>query len=315
MSRPIEQTGPEPQRAHAVLHSNLNTVDLARAESFYTSLFGLRPRMRSVSTDSDATAMGLGDSTASDTCFLYDRRGPRRAPALELVEWHRPATVPSAGPTGTGFAAVGYRVPSLAEVSGRLAEAGLPATSARPGRVRVRGRLRPALRATDPDGVPVEIVEIPPAPDDPDDPDGGLFSHERLRCRDLGRTAEWYAAIGFAPRPGEVADGPPSASLVLPEDPTFSLECDEHRARSGPRTARAANTQGVYRIALAVDDVRAAHAALSEVASGVPEPVFIPMPDTPTGGFTVLFLADPDGAVVELVERPRASVRRPGEPR
>jgi catechol 2,3-dioxygenase-like lactoylglutathione lyase family enzyme len=314
MSRPAEQAGlePAPQQAHAVLHCNLNTVDLARAEAFYTSVFGLRPRMRSVSTDSDATAMGLGDSTASDTCFLYDRRGPRAAPALELVEWTRPATVPPAGSTGTGFAAVGYRVPSLAAVSGRLAEAGRSATAARPGRVRLRGRLRPALRTTDPDGVQIEIVEIPPAPGDPD---GGLFSHERLRCRDLGCTVEWYAGIGFALQPGEAADGPPSASLVLPEDPTFSLEFDEHPALSGPRTARAANTQGLYRIALAVDDVRAAHAALSEVATGVPEPVFIPMPDTPTGGFTVLFLADPEGAVVELVERPRSSVRRPGAPR
>jgi hypothetical protein len=35
------------------------------------------------------------------------------------------------------------------------------------------------------------------------------------------------------------------------------------------------------------------------------------MPDTPTGGFTVLFMADPDGSVVELVERPRSTVRRP----
>ncbi|MEX5636855.1 hypothetical protein [Parafrankia sp. FMc2] len=47
----------------------------------------------------------------------------------------------------------------------------------------------------------------------------------------------------------------------------------------------------------------------------MPEPLFIPMLDTPTGGFTVLFLADPDGAVVELVERPRSQVRRPTEPR
>jgi catechol 2,3-dioxygenase-like lactoylglutathione lyase family enzyme len=310
MSSPAEQAGPEPapEQAHAVLHCNLNTVDLATSEPFYTTVFGLQPRMRSVSTDSDATPMGLGESTASDTCFLYDRRGPRAAPALELVEWRRPATVPSAGPTGTGFAAVGYRVPSLAAVSGRLA--GRSETAAEPARV--RGRLRPALRTTDADGVPVEIVEVPPAPGDPD---GGLFSHERLHCRDLGRTVEWYAAIGFALRPGEVVDGPPSASLVLPEDPTFSLECDEHPALSGPPAGRAANTQGVYRIALAVDDVRAAHAALSEVAAGLPEPVFIPMPNTPTGGFTVLFLADPDGAVVELVQRPRASVRRPGEPR
>jgi hypothetical protein len=46
----------------------------------------------------------------------------------------------------------------------------------------------------------------------------------------------------------------------------------------------------------------------------MPEPVHIPMPDTPTGGFTVLFLRDPDGVVVEFVHRPRSSVRRPTAP-
>jgi hypothetical protein len=39
------------------------------------------------------------------------------------------------------------------------------------------------------------------------------------------------------------------------------------------------------------------------------------MEDTPTGGFTVMFLTGPDGAVVELVSRPRSEVRRPLEPR
>jgi hypothetical protein len=47
----------------------------------------------------------------------------------------------------------------------------------------------------------------------------------------------------------------------------------------------------------------------------VPDPWFFAMPDVPTGGFTALFLADPDGVVVELVERPRSAVRRPTEPR
>ncbi|MCW2904854.1 MAG: hypothetical protein JWO67_7119 [Streptosporangiaceae bacterium] len=301
------------QHAHAVLHCNLNTVDLARAEAFYTAVLGIEPRMRSVSTDSDATAMGLGTSTASDTCLLYDRRGPRAAPALELVAWHRPATVPIAGgPSRSerpGFAGVGFRVPSLASAADRLAEAGRSVATREPAQARVRGRLRPALHTTDPDGVTVEIVEVPPGPLDPQ---GGLFSHERLRCRDLARTVEWYGSIGFVVQ--EAPGGPPAASLVLAEDPTFSLEFDEHSGPSGAAPARGANTQGLYRVALAVEDVRAARAALAEAGQAPPEPVFIPMPDTPIGGFTVLFLSDPDGAVVELVERPRSSVRRPAEP-
>jgi catechol 2,3-dioxygenase-like lactoylglutathione lyase family enzyme len=277
-------------RAHAVLHCNLNSVELAPAEAFYTSTFGVTARMRSTTTDSDATAMGLGASTASDTCFLYDGRGPRAAPALELVRWWRPETSPRDEGVG-GFAAAGFRVASLA---------GVRPVGAELEEVVVRGRPRPSVTLVDPDGVSVEVVEIGPAPEDPD---GGIFSHVRLRCTDLGRTASWYAAIGFSMA---------GTSLVLPEDPTFSLELERH---PGPIHPGPANTQGLYRIALAVDDVRAAHAALcSDRGWELPEPVFIPMPDTPTGGFTVLFMADPDGAVVELVERPRSAVRRPMAP-
>jgi pimeloyl-ACP methyl ester carboxylesterase len=69
-------------------------------------------------------------------------------------------------------------------------------------------------------------------------------------------------------------------------------------------------------------------AAAALVADGrrgdVADPVEIPMPDTPTSGFTVLLLADPDGTVVELAERraprsrgrrSRLTTRRPGSPR
>jgi catechol 2,3-dioxygenase-like lactoylglutathione lyase family enzyme len=297
------------QQAHAVLHCNLNTANPDAMEAFYTGVFGLRIRMRSVDADGDATPMGLGSSTASETRFLYDRRGPRAAPALELVHWHRPATAPRPGlsaeatRTGveTGFAALGLRVASLDTVAARLAAGG---RDARTAQLTVRGTPRPALRTVDPDGVTVEVVEIPPAANHPD---AGLLSHERLRCRDLARSAEWYTAIGFAAR---VDSG--TASLVLPEDPTFSLELDEHA--DAVRANHPANTLGLYRVALAVDDVRAARTALAAVRTDVPEPVFIPMPDVPTGGFTVLFLTDPDGAVVELVERPRSAVRRPAEP-
>jgi catechol 2,3-dioxygenase-like lactoylglutathione lyase family enzyme len=310
--------GPVAEHAHAVLHCNLNTVDLDRAVDFYAGVLGLQPRMRSVATDADATAMGLGPATASVAAFLYDGRGPRSAPALELVGWRRPATVPRPPPAAPGFAAIGFRVASLAGPAGRLRALGYPGGGPRAG-AWVRGATRAALTVTDPDGVEVEIVEIPPAAADPD---GGLLSHERVRVSDLPRALDWYAAIGFAVR-GRGPAGP-AASLVLPEDPTFSLELEQAgggaaagaAAGSGGPEVRGANSQGLYRIALAVQDVHAAYAGLAarRGMSGVAPPVVIPMPDTPTGGFTVLFLRDPDGTVVELVERPRAAVRRPREP-
>jgi catechol 2,3-dioxygenase-like lactoylglutathione lyase family enzyme len=310
------------RHAHAVLHCNLNTVDVERASRLYLAALAGEPRMRSVSTDSDARPMGLGPSTSSVTSFLYDPRGPRAAPALELVGWVEPRTEP-AGPdlAPSGFTAIGFRVPSLARAELRLRTIGCE-TIVMPNGLSVRGQQRPALISTDIDGVTIELVEITPAGTDPRG--GALLSHERMRCSDLDRTIRWYEQFGWqllarGEVPSDDADSAPvrSASLSLPEDPTFSLEFEEQPG-SGTRP-RPANTQGLYRIALAVEDVRQAHASLladgdPQTLGALPDPVQIPMPDIPTGGFTVLFLNDPDGAVVELVERPRSAVRRPSEP-
>ncbi|WP_330255163.1 VOC family protein [Nocardia sp. NBC_00565] len=299
--------------AHAVLHCNINTLAVERATAFHMLLFGLEPRMRSVGTDDDSAVMGLGSSTASTTTFLFDQRGPRAAPAVELVGWSRPRTEPARpGMATCGFTALGYRVASLAVFRARLDATGYAATEVAEG-VSVRGATRRAVRLTDVDGVVVEVVEIASAAGDPSR--AALVSHERMRCGDLEATIAWYRGIGWEVRArGEGAEGP-TASLVLPEDPTFSLEFEQFPAVAG--APRPANVQGLYRIALAVDDVRAAHAALvaGKALGIVPEPVTFAMPDIPTGGFTVLFLTDPDGAVVELVERPRSTVLRPREPR
>jgi catechol 2,3-dioxygenase-like lactoylglutathione lyase family enzyme len=305
--------------AHAMMHCNLNTTAIERSAAFHMAVFDLEPRMRSVSNGVDATSMGLSDDIASVTTFLYDLRGPRAAPALELVSWSRPPTEqvrPEHRPSG--FTAVGYRVASLGIIKARLAAMGIASVPV-PGGLPVRGETRPALRITDPDGVIFEVVEIAPAAADPRRV--ALLSHERMRCTDLDRTVCWYEKIGWRVRDrGTGPGGAPAASLLLPEDPTFSLEFEQLAVPAGATRPQAANTRGLYRIALAVDDVLAASASLAaesgvDGAFGRPlTPVTLSMPDVPTGGFTVLFLADPDGAVVELVERPRSAVRRPAEP-
>lgn len=303
-----------PHHAHSVMHCNLNTVDSDRAVAFYMAVLDVEPRMRSVSTDGDSTFMGLGPGTASVTTFLYDRRGPRAAPALELVGWSHPRTEP-AGPDAVPpvFTGVGYRVTDLRAARSRLLAVGAPAERVEGG-VTARGRSWPALRTRDLDGVPVELLEMPAAPDDPAI---GAFAYVRLRSSDLDRTAAWFGAIGWQVQGrGDGPDGP-YLSLVLAEDPTFSLEFTWAPAPPDTAVPRRANTQGLYRMALAVEDVVAARESLvaSGVAGEVPQPVDVSMPDTPTGGFTVMFLKGPDNTVVELVSRPRTELRRPLEPR
>jgi catechol 2,3-dioxygenase-like lactoylglutathione lyase family enzyme len=295
------------QCAHAVLHCNLNTADIERSAAFYVGALGIEDRIRSLSSDGDATAMGLGRHTASVTALLWDRRGPRAAPALELVGWTHPPVEPR-GAASSGLAAIGFRTADLDRLVPEIQAAGGHVEPV-VGGLFVRGGLRPGLITVDPDGVRVEVVEIAPAADDAG---AAALSHERVRCADIDASLSWYAIVGWQ-LGGRSGDGT-RASLVLPEDPTFSIEL-EHDPTITTRPSTAV-TQGLYRIALAVEDVHAAHKALEASGCGpVAEPAFFSMPDTPTGGFTVLFLADPDGVVVELVVRPRSAVRRPTEPR
>jgi len=302
-----------PQHAHAVLHCNLNTTDLDRAQSFYTASFGLTERMRTVGVDSDATAMGLGPRTRSVTSFLYDRRGPRVAPAIELVGWTDPAVTPRQASGTVGLAAIGYQTTDLRAVLDRVAAADGGQTRAESvaDGLLVRGQSCPAARVADPDGVTVEITETAvPAGEGNDPAASSVISHERISCRDLDRSIDWYASIGWQANARGDGIGGRWASLGLPADSSFSIELNEQPSAAGIDWINAA-TQGLYRMALAVEDVSLAHAELvSGGLSGLREPFFFPMPDTPTGGFTALFLHDPDGVVVELVERPRSALRR-----
>lgn len=294
--------GMAPHHAHAVMHCNLNTADLAASENFYRIVAGREPRFRYVGIGQDATMMGLAESTSSVTAFVWDERGPRAAPALELVEWSDPVTVSAGTEDRSGFSALGYRVPDLSAFTSTLGQLGRVVVD----ELEFRDRVVPAVVLTDPDGVRVEVVEVGGAGLERSGP---VLAYERIRVTDLARSIEWYESIGF--ESAHVGAG--VASLALPEDPTFSLEFTEDPGLS-PASAQA-NEQGLYRIALAVEDVAEAASSLqARDPSSTPDPVFIPMVDTPTGGYTVIFLSDPDGTVCELVSRPRAEVHRPMTP-
>ncbi len=101
-------------RAAGALHCNLNVSTLAGAVGVYESL-GLRVKMRSRAEGQDASAMGLGDGTTSEAWFLYDARGGRGAPAVELVEWIAPKTSGDAygHPGEVGMQALGFDVPDV----------------------------------------------------------------------------------------------------------------------------------------------------------------------------------------------------------
>jgi catechol 2,3-dioxygenase-like lactoylglutathione lyase family enzyme len=230
------------------------------------------------------------------------------------VQWIDPPTTGETfgTPAVVGLHALTYAVPAVAD---RVRATGVPMLG-RP----VEGLLRPgtlALLVRDPDGVLVELVET--RPDERSESRG-----VRLSCRDLDAAIAWYNAIGFtvevAPTTVNGAAGTfgaesgrvrvRAARMSLVEEPTFALTIVEWPDASRPDGVDARH-RGLFRMALRVENVNDALAVLAATGVAYEGPKWIPMPGTKIGGLTIAFLHDPDGTLVELVERPVALVGQP----
>jgi catechol 2,3-dioxygenase-like lactoylglutathione lyase family enzyme len=294
-------------QVHSLLHTNLNTVDVAAAAEFYADVLELVPGMKTARTAADGRALGVAGTPVTECWFLYDHRGPRTAPAVEVLEWETPATTGThpAEPHHIGISSLGYAVPSIDRVRAKAARHGRPWTelAAWP----VRGGVTAAARTADLDGVPIELTERAG--------EASVFSHLRINVTDLDASVAWYERLGFraraSSRSAETGDVVFSyASMVTEADPSFSLELTQWEDPKGVGLASSpAYHRGLYRIALGVDDVTAAYETLA-ADTPLKAPEFVELPGTRLGGVTVLFLRDPDGVVVELVGRPRSHLRR-----
>jgi catechol 2,3-dioxygenase-like lactoylglutathione lyase family enzyme len=287
--------------ATQVLHCNLNVVDVAAAASVYEDGLGLRVRMRSEEPHGDATAMGIAGPIHSIVWFLYDHRGGHVSPALELAEWRSPPTAGSAyeDEQALGMQALRFAVPSVGDAVRALVHAGARATGRRAAATAGTGVDAELL---DGDGVRIELVEQ-------QDVSAATFAGVRISCTDLDAATTWYAGLGWVPVSAitELAwDDDAARALVrvltLPRHP-FELHLTAWPA-DGPRAAAhdTGNMRGLFRMALAVDDVRAAYEARADTVQ-IKAPEYVPLPGTPLDGLWVSFLRDPDGVTIELVER------------
>lgn len=288
------------------LHVNYNCRDVNALERFYIHVFGLKTVMRTDSGEEgtdNGGPFGLFGPIRSDTAFLYDHRGGRRANSLELVQWTQPRTFGDVYPHPwyRGIQSAGFTAADIDDIAVRAA--GLGATGVRRG--------DGWLRFHDPEGLPIEVVEA-----------GGPTQARYLRIvvSDLERSTAWWSQLGFTEQPdlstvpGDdiwPAEGEhritAERGLVGTDDPSFGVLFTTWSGGDSPSPTYAVPYhQGLYRMAMAVDDVHAAYAALS--AAGVPRqtPYTFPLPGTKlTDGLTILFIRDPDNILVELVDRPR----------
>jgi catechol 2,3-dioxygenase-like lactoylglutathione lyase family enzyme len=285
-------------RAAGALHCNLNVSTLAGAVGVYESL-GLRVKMRSRAEAQDASAMGLGDSTTSEAWFLYDARGGRGAPAVELVEWIAPKTSGEAygHPGEVGMQALGLDVPDVSDA--------VRAATAQGARPRPGGPAGVGAVVLDTDGVALELsaasVESP------------ILRYARIVCADLEQSTRWYGILGFDPI-GPVrmirwdhareAANVVEQRLSLAGSAPLELRLTAWPSRAATTAHGRASDRGLFRMALAVPDVRVAvDAARQSDAIDATDASFIPLPGTPLGGLWVSFIKDPDGVMVEYVER------------
>jgi len=214
-------------------------------------------------------------------------------------------------PYDIGMQAVAYSVPSIEDLRAPITALGLETGA-------LTSDDGAALLFMDPDGVTVEIHEQVGI-------EKAQSRHVRLTVGNLARSQAWYEAIGFEvgdPRrerswqwevPGGQSIKAQVATLrmVMPSDPSYSLELTQWLDPVSSGTPKlAANDQGLYRMALGVQDTRASAAALQ--AAGWPhvkEPDVFVLTGTPLPDLWISFLRDPDGITVELVERPVESYR------
>ena len=299
----MDPTGP----AGRFLHVNLNTRDVDRATAFYEAVAGLDTVMRTKPVPTRGEVFGVEGIVVARAHFLYDHRGPRRSPALELVQWDQPETYGQTypDPTRPGLHALCLTAPDptaaakIAAGSGGTIVADAP-TTIRPG---------DGVVVLDPDGVQVEIA---PA----DGP--STYAGVRLHCTDIDKTIDWYRRIGFVtvaePRevelpgagfrvPGTVRAR--TARLALPEDgPDFTVSILQLIVpRPAGQSYPAGPHVGMFRSALRVEDITAGCAQLRAAGVDVVGPKAYNLAGTKVGDMKIAFVTDPDGVLHELIER------------
>lgn len=291
-----------PVEVRRFLHVNYNCTDLEALERFYVEVFGLRTVMRSTSSGSDGTPFGIFSDTSSEVAFVYDHRGGRYSNALELVKWIDPATVGAAypDPWNPGIQSVAYSAEDLDAVAASAVEHG--------GSLERRGDGWLLLR--DPENARVEVLQA-------DGPSEARYL--RIVCSHLERTSAWWSQIGFTP--GALTTPPTDEiwpatgdrsvsaerSMVPTDDPTFGIVLTTWTGSTpvGPTYAMPYH-QGLYRMAMSVDDVPTAFNELTEMGFARQHYYTFQLPGTKlTDGLTMVFIRDPDGMLVELVQRPR----------
>jgi catechol 2,3-dioxygenase-like lactoylglutathione lyase family enzyme len=214
-----------------------------------------------------------------------------------------------------GLQAFGVAVADAAAAHERLVHLGCrPVGEVQDAKETLGGRAA-ALR--DPLGIGVDLVESAGL-----DEGATRLCHLRATCRDVDRSVDWYADLGFellarherielpprllGPVPGRVR----AAWMRLPDEPLSLVLLQWLDPPSAGRAYAEPNHVGLYRVAVAVDDTRDAVRRFERAGRPIERPPrLVELAGTKVPDMWIAFVCDPDGIPVELVERPRSAFR------
>ncbi|MCU4183491.1 hypothetical protein K6U06_03895 [Acidiferrimicrobium sp. IK] len=280
---------------------------------FFVNNLAMRNTMSVPVEKSDGAILGLDRQVLGGAAFVYDRRGPKTSPAIEIQSWIDPplSGTPVADPTRVGIQALGFSVPEIEAAVGDLTEAGCQVV----GRG-VSSSDSPWVTLRDGTGVTLDLVDEPAL-----EAGSTQMRHLRITVTSLAASIPWYEGLGFehletSPLTdasylgldGEVeAD---VARLRLPDEPFEALLVEWRTPASHGRHVADPTHAGLFRTAVGVDDTRGSYEAM--VSAGWTfdrAPMEVELHGTPVPDMWICFLSDPDGVPFEFVERPRSAFR------
>jgi catechol 2,3-dioxygenase-like lactoylglutathione lyase family enzyme len=303
--------------ARRFLHICYCCPDADEATTFFVDGLSLINTMRTTDQYNSGAVLGMDRDVRSVASFVYDRRGPRTSPAMEIQGWYDPTPigVPSTDAVEIGIKALGFAVPALDDAVERLVrmECSVIADSKSPFDDR-------QVTVLDPLRIMLELVE-----DSALAADESRLHHLRLSVTRIDQSLPFYDMLGFeVVDRGSVSDGAfvglgapvethvdaEFAVLRLPDEP-FQLRLIQWNSPAGHgRHYNEPNHAGLYRAALGVDDTRASYDQLTAAGAVFDRPPMeVELSGTPVPDMWITFITDPDGIPYEFVQRPRSAFR------
>jgi catechol 2,3-dioxygenase-like lactoylglutathione lyase family enzyme len=299
--------------ARRFLHVCYVCYDVEATVKFLAETLGLREVMRTPPERVMDTLLGFDCEVESPTVFMYDHRGGKVSPSVEVQQYIDPPTfgTPSLDVFEVGIKSFGFTVPSVDETLVKLIAAGSKV---------IATEMSPFgdtwTTVIDPNGVTLELVE------DRDLAGPSQARHLRITAKDISKSIPWYENLGFSVidqvdvESGSFLgyDGLGEGKAVrmrLPDEPFEVILIEWTNPVSHGAHYPSPNHAGLFRCALHVYDTIAATEAMKAAGTEfVRGPINITLNVAAQIDMWLSFLADPDGILYEFVGRPPSALKK-----